>query len=143
MNHKEHLINITTKCNILIEDIVNKDPYTDAFYGWNIISDLDNFMLIKPENMKDRTIPYDPSVKEIRLALDMIDQRYPLYKKADLQTKLDFIYDIFNFDIVKNDLLKLKSFKKITKKARIIIKNNKPKLVSVIRYRNPKRKIYL
>ena len=143
MEHNEHLKNISIRCNILIEDIVKQDPYVESFYGCNIMSDFDNFVLFnKPEDIRKK-IPTDPSLKELRLALDMINQRYPLYKRSDNKTKLGFLYDIFDFDIIEKDLDKLKSFKKITKKARIVLINNKPKLISVIRYRNPKLKIYL
>jgi hypothetical protein len=41
----------------------------------------------------------NPTKGEIRLALDLVEFFYPLYKKADLHTKAEFAKDIFKFDI--------------------------------------------
>jgi len=62
----------------------------------------------------------NPGSKEIRLALDMVAQQYPLYKKASKQTKAEFVKDIFNYDVSIERIIRVKSFKEILFKKKII-----------------------
>ena len=58
--------------------------------------------------------------KELRLALELLDMAVPLYKRANTETKADFIRDIFNFEVTTEKLSKVKSFKKILYKTVIV-----------------------
>lgn len=64
--------------------------------------------------------PKVPNRRELRLALEIIDQHYPLYKKADAETKADFVRDVFKFDVPTEKVTNLKSFKKILFKTVIV-----------------------
>ena len=55
----------------------------------------------------------NPTSKEIRLALDIITQCYPLYKRADMKTKAEFVKDIFNFNVPLERITRIKPFKQI------------------------------
>jgi hypothetical protein len=52
-----------------------------------------------------------PSKGDIRLAIDMVEFYYPLYKKADLRTKAEFAKDIFAFDIPVEEIERIAPFK--------------------------------
>lgn len=65
-----------------------------------------------------------PTTKEIRLALDLLRFFYPLYTKANIETKAEFIKDIFNYDCNIQRIINVKPFKKILFK-KVISKVNK------------------
>ena len=53
-----------------------------------------------------------PNHGELRLALEFIEDNYPLFKHADLKTKADFIRDIFKFNFPTKRLKAIKPYKK-------------------------------
>ena len=55
----------------------------------------------------------NPTTKDIRLALDLVDILYPLYKKADKRTKANFTKDIFHFDVSVECIERVAPFKQI------------------------------
>ena len=55
----------------------------------------------------------NPTTKDIRLALDLVDILYPLYKKADIHTKAEFAKDIFHFDVSVERIESVAPFKQI------------------------------
>jgi hypothetical protein len=57
-----------------------------------------------------------PSTGDIRLALELVDLFYPLYKKADLHTKAEFAKDIFAFDVPVERIESVAPFKQIVHK---------------------------
>jgi len=63
---------------------------------------------------------YRPNVKELRLALELIDVMYPLYKKADKRTKAEFVKDVFKYDVEIDHIMKIQPFKKILFRKKIV-----------------------
>ncbi len=55
----------------------------------------------------------NPSNKQLRLALDLIDDMYPLYKKIPIGSKVDFLKDVFKIEVSKERLQRLNSHKDI------------------------------
>jgi len=55
----------------------------------------------------------NPTSKEIRLALDIVSQCYPLYKRASMKTKAEFVKDVFKFDVSIERITRVKPFKQI------------------------------
>lgn len=55
----------------------------------------------------------EPTTGDIRLALDLVEFFYPLYKKADRRTKAEFAKDIFHFDIPVERVERVAPFKQI------------------------------
>ena len=53
-----------------------------------------------------------PNHGELRLALEFVEDNYPLFKHADLKTKADFIRDIFKYNFPTKRLKAIKPFKK-------------------------------
>jgi len=71
----------------------------------------------------------NPSNKDLRLALDLLDNMYPIYKNTDLKSKEDFLKDVFKFYIPKGKLKRLNShkkilFKKVITSIRLHVSNN-------------------
>ena len=54
-----------------------------------------------------------PSRGELRLALEFVEDNYPLFKCAPLEDTANFIRDIFYFDFPTRRLRALKPFKKL------------------------------
>jgi len=62
----------------------------------------------------------NPSNKDLRLALDLLNNMYPLYKKTDVETKADFLRDVFKFYVSANRIKRLKPHKTILFKKVIL-----------------------
>lgn len=77
-----------------------------------IINDL-NILDKKFDEIQITIGGYRPSKREIRLALELIDMMYPLYKNADPKTKAEFVLDTFKYDTTIDHILSVKPFKKI------------------------------
>lgn len=60
---------------------------------------------------------HKPNRGEIRLAIDMVEFFYPLYKKADLRTKAEFAKDIFAFDTPIEELVRVAPFKQFLSRS--------------------------
>lgn len=73
--------------------------------------------------------------KRLRLYLDLIDCWYPIYSKADNETKAQFITDIFKCQCTSEQLDKLAMFKDIIKKDVITAKDGNVKTISRLRWR--------
>ena len=58
-----------------------------------------------------------PTKGEVRLAIDMVEFFYPLYKKADLRTKAEFAKDIFSFDTPIEELVRVAPFKQFLSRS--------------------------
>ena len=67
----------------------------------------------------------NPNSKELRLALYIIDELFPLYKRIDIESKDEFLRDVFKFTVSKDRLKKLNRHKDLLFKPKITIKNNK------------------
>jgi hypothetical protein len=67
----------------------------------------------------------NPSNKELRLALDLIDFIYPLFKGCTTESKEDALRSIFKITVTPDKLKHLNLFKKIVFKRVITIKQNK------------------
>jgi adenylate cyclase class IV len=67
----------------------------------------------------------NPSNKELRLALDLIDYIYPLFKGCEIESKEDALRSIFKITVTPDKLKHLNLFKKIVFKRVITIKKNK------------------
>lgn len=83
-----------------------------------------------------------PSKGEIRLALDLVEFFYPLYKKADLHTKAEFAKDIFHFDVPVERIEGIAPFKQILHKQVIKgvknVANGKQQIITMrVRKRRP------
>jgi len=50
----------------------------------------------------------------------MMEQQYPLYKRATKRTKAEFVKDVFHYDIPIERIIRVKSFKEILFKKKII-----------------------
>lgn len=74
-----------------------------------------------------------PSAKELRLALDIIDQLYPLFKGLPAEEKADALKDVLKISTSKKRLKQLRNFKRIVFKRLITIENNTVKLKRVIK----------
>jgi hypothetical protein len=102
-------------------------------YDCGIINDLDNFVIIDKSDKVKKTQRI-PNNKELRLALDIYKQHYPLYKKSDMFTQRDFIKDLFNYEVTTTKIYGLRPFKKIVKKKVI---NSNGTISTKLRYRLP------
>ena len=76
------------------------------------------------------------SKKDIRLYSDLIDVWYPLYKEVDLRSKAEFISEVFKCVCTEEDLIRLKSFKEITKKNVLTMENENVKTIKRLRWRS-------
>jgi hypothetical protein len=76
------------------------------------------------------------SRKELRLYLELIEQCYPLAELANNETKADLIKEVFKCKCTKDDLNNLRSFKDITIKKVITMKDNDVKVIKRIRWRS-------
>lgn len=56
---------------------------------------------------------YTPSKREIRLAKEIIELAYPLYRRADPLTKAEFVKDVFKYNVSLDTIIETKPFKKI------------------------------
>jgi hypothetical protein len=132
----DHSIHLITINKLVLGDVIPNLKSLDI-YKSTIINEIDNFTMIDTPYVK---CPYKPNKSEIRLALDMINQTYPLWRKCQNEAKKGFLEDIFKFDISVEKLDNLKPFKKIVKKELISthIVKNKPqvKIIKTIRRRN-------
>ena len=54
-----------------------------------------------------------PTTKDIRLALDLVEFFYPLYKDADKHSKAILAKDIFAFDIPVEQIERVAPFKQV------------------------------
>jgi hypothetical protein len=72
------------------------------------------------------------SNKELRLAIDIIDQKFRPESKI---IRKDLINIFFETKVDENDIDKIKPFKQIIHRELISVANNKPKLRKQIRYR--------
>lgn len=66
-----------------------------------------------------------PSNKQLRLALDLIDDIYPLFKGLPIEDKADALKDVLKISTTKEKLQKLNSIRDIQFKYAITIKNKK------------------
>ena len=126
-NHKKHLDRIDWMLRRMIPNL-DSCPQFDC----KIISVRDEIVIINKGEFSPK-VQFDPNNKDTRLMLDVIEQMYPLYKRADIKTKIGFIRDIFNANVDEGKLLSLKPFKKIVKKTII---GGDLKLHTTVRYRN-------
>lgn len=76
-------------------------------------------------------LEYEPSNKEIRLAVDLAKQAAPMRMDHE-----DMVRSILKCNISNNRINAVKSFKKITKKKVIEFVDGKHKTVTVLRKRN-------
>ena len=131
----DHSIHLITINKLILEDVIPNLKDLNE-YKCTIINELDCFILT---DMKYTKSPYKPNRGEIRLANEIVDQMYPLWKRSANEAKKGFLEDIFKFDISTEKLDNLKSFKKIIKKELISVLNvnNKTviKKIKVIRRR--------
>jgi len=74
--------------------------------------------------------------KRLRLYLDLFEQLYPLWEESDNKTKADFISDVFKCVCKEEDLNTLHSFKDITIKKVITMKNDNVKTIKRLRWRH-------
>ena len=54
---------------------------------------------------------YKPTKGEVRLAIEMVEFFYPLYKKADLHSKAILVKEIFAFDVTVEEIERVAPFK--------------------------------
>jgi hypothetical protein len=78
----------------------------------------------------------NPSNKQLRLTLDLINDMYPLYKNIEIESKVDFLRDIFKIEVSKEKLMRLHShkdiiFKYVITSAKPGAKKNKIKIKRV------------
>ena len=78
-----------------------------------------------------KEVTYEPSNKEIRLAIELAKQAAPL--KFDQE---DVVRSILQCDISNERINAVKSFKQICFKKVIVLKNGKPKTVKILRRRS-------
>ena len=52
-----------------------------------------------------------PTKGDLRLAVDMVEFFYPMYKRADLRTKAEFAKDIFAFDVPVEEIVRVAPIK--------------------------------
>jgi len=74
-----------------------------------------------------------PSSKELRLALDLIDELYPLFGVLPITDKVDALKEVFKMNTTVDRLQRLHSHKEIVFKSVITIKNNKIKFIRVLK----------
>lgn len=67
--------------------------------------------------MESLILSNKPTKGDIRLAIDMVEFFYPLYKKADLRTKAEFAKDIFSFDTPIEELVRVAPFKQFLSRS--------------------------
>lgn len=71
-------------------------------------------------------VPVDkPSNKQLRIALDLIDEIYPLFKGLSVENKCDALREVFKINTTPERLKSMTSIKKILFKRVITVKNNK------------------
>lgn len=80
--------------------------------------------------------PEKVSRKKLRLYLELINDWYPLYSRSTNDEKAKFILEIFKCQCTERDLDTLHIFKDITKKEVITMRNEKPKIISRLRWRS-------
>jgi len=69
---------------------------------------------------KIKLVMSEPNRHLLRLTKEMIEDRYPLYKRADSDTKANFIKDIFKLNVNGARLERLNSFKQLLYRTIII-----------------------
>ena len=74
--------------------------------------------------------------KRLRLYLELFELIYPLWANSDNETKSQFISNIFKCVCTIEDLEKLKTFKDITIKKVITVKNDNVKTIKRLRWRH-------
>jgi len=104
-----------------IKDFIENTQFNDMItldYG----NDFDILDIIKllPDN--------NPNNKDLRLALDLTNEMYPLYNKMEVESKVDFLKDIFKMNVSKQRLKRLNSHKKLLFKC-VITTNNKNQII--------------
>lgn len=71
---------------------------------------------------------------DIRLALELIDFIYPLYKTADARSKAILVRDTFQLDITVEEIISIPSFKSLHSKKIIsdvkMVANGKPQIIT-------------
>lgn len=82
-------------------------------------------------------VDYIPNNKEIRLAIDLVKQ----YRQQELTlfevNSTDVINNVLQCDISEERINDIEPFSKICFKEIIVVKNGKPQVIKVIRWRNP------
>lgn len=73
--------------------------------------------------------------KRLRLYLDLIDTKYPLDRRLGDKHRADLVSQIFKCNVSEKDLVRLATFKKITKKKVITMNNENVKTISRLRWR--------
>jgi hypothetical protein len=76
-----------------------------------------DLLIMERPNFKQTTIP---THGELRLALEFVNDNYPLFKSASLTDKANFIRDIFNYNFPTKRLRAIKPFKKFIYRTIII-----------------------
>jgi hypothetical protein len=66
-----------------------------------------------------------PSNKQLRLALDLVDVLFPLFRKLPAEDKVDALKDVLKISTTKEKLQKLTSHKDLLYKYVVTIKNKK------------------
>jgi hypothetical protein len=87
-------------------DVVNNYKFNNM----TLIEDENFFNIFDAKEFKPNK---NPNNKELRLALDLIDDIYPLYKHIEIESKTDFLRDIFKMEVSKERLQRLNSHKDI------------------------------
>ena len=90
-----------------------------------------NITLNKIHQVFQDALEYEPSNKDIRLAVDLAKQAAPM--RLDHE---DMVRSILKCDISNERINAVKSFKQILYKEVIIYKNGKHKIAKVLRKRN-------
>jgi hypothetical protein len=67
----------------------------------------------------------NPTNKELRLALDLIDELYPLFRTSPIESKSDALQDVFKISTTCDRLRQMSTMRKIVFKRLISTKNNK------------------
>jgi uncharacterized radical SAM superfamily Fe-S cluster-containing enzyme len=70
----------------------------------------------------------NPTSSDLRLALDLIDDMYPLYKSLRNEDRLGFLKDIFKMDVSYKRIHRLNSHKKLLFKG-VISFNDKNQII--------------
>ena len=121
----DHSIHLITIKKLILGDVIPNLKNLDT-YKCTIIDELDNFVLIDKPFIRR---PYEPNRGEIRLANEIVDQMYPLWRGCPSKAKKGFLEDIFKFNVSVEKLDNLKPFKKIVKKELISTVNVKNKTI--------------
>jgi hypothetical protein len=75
----------------------------------------------------------NPTSSDLRLALDLIDDMYPLYKSLDRMSKVDFLKDIFKMDVSQQRIHRLNPHKKLLFKGVISLNDKKQIIIKRVR----------